>query len=125
MFCFLLHVHPTPLLDRASCSIETKRIDQGHPIRYNQLTVFEDIIAKHKSIRFEVESVSGDGHIWRRQNSSVDIEEDTLDDQLRERIASGAQSLRADAFVKVLFVSCFIRVGCPPTPPTRDRTRDR
>ena len=112
------------LLDRASRSRITKRTDQGHPIRYNQLAVFEDAIAKHKSIRLEVESV-GDGFTWRRQGSSVDIEEDTLDDQLRERITSGAQSLRADAFVKVLFVLCLIRVGSPPTPPTRDRTRDR
>ena len=32
----------------------------GHPIRFNQLTVYEDIVAKHKSVRFEVESV-GDG----------------------------------------------------------------
>ena len=41
----------------------------------------------------------GDGFTWRRQNSSVDIDE--IDDQMRERITSGAQSLRADAFVKV------------------------
>ena len=55
----------------------------------------------------------GDGFTWRRQGSFVDIEEDTLDDQLRERITSGAQSLRADAFVKVLFVlfgSCLLSV---------------
>ena len=51
-----------------------------------------------KRTRFELESV-GDGFTWRRQNSSVDI--DHIDDQMRERITSGAQSLRADAFVKV------------------------
>ena len=112
------------LLTRASCSSIRKRTNQGHPIRYNQLAVFEDAIAKHKSIRFEVESV-GDGFTWRRQGSSVDIEEDTLDDQLRERITSGAQSLRADAFVKASFVLRLIRVGCPPALPKRDRMRDR
>ena len=47
-----------------------------------------------------MESV-GDGFTWRRQNSSVDIDEDTLDDQMRERITAGAQNLRSDAFVKV------------------------
>ena len=47
-----------------------------------------------------MESV-GDGFTWRKQNSSVEIDEDTLDDRMRERIAAGAQNLRADAFVKV------------------------
>ena len=31
----------------------------------------------------------------------MEIDEDTLDDRMRERIAAGAQNLRADAFVKV------------------------
>ena len=47
-----------------------------------------------------MESV-GDGFTWRRQNSSVEVDEDTLDDRMRERITAGAQNLRADAFVKV------------------------
>ena len=47
-----------------------------------------------------MESV-GDGFTWRKPNSSVEIDEDTLDDRMRERIAAGAQNLRADAFVKV------------------------
>ena len=47
-----------------------------------------------------MESV-GDGFTWRRQNSSVEIDEDTLDDRMRERIAAGVQNLRADVFVKV------------------------
>ena len=51
-----------------------------------------------KRTRFQLESV-GDGFTWRRQNSSVDIDE--IDDQMRERITAGAQNLRADAFVKV------------------------
>ena len=25
---------------------------EGHPIRFNQITIFEDIVAKHKSVRF-------------------------------------------------------------------------
>ena len=70
------------------------------------MTVFEDIVAKHKSVRFDVESV-GDGFTWRRQSSSVDIDEDTLDDRMRERIASGAQRLRQDAFVKACVVFLF------------------
>ena len=43
----------------------------------------------------------GDGFTWRRQSSSVEVDEDTLDDRMRERITAGAQNLRADAFVKV------------------------
>ena len=72
----------------------------GHPIRYNQLTVYEDIVARHKSVRFDVQAVSGDGLTWRRASSSLDIDEQTLDDH-RDRISSGAQALRQDAFVKV------------------------
>ena len=45
-----------------------------------------------------MESV-GDGFTWRRQSSSVDIDE--IDDQKRERITAGAQHLRSDVFVKV------------------------
>ena len=61
-----------------------------------------------------MESV-GDGFTWRRQSSSVEIHEDTLDDQMRERIAVGAQNLREDAFVKACFVLCVpvIRSGAP------------
>ena len=109
----------------------------GHPIRFNQLTVYEDIVAKHKSVRwpffvwidsahpppdrppppatpfikkqittqtnpstrFDVEAV-GDGFSWQRATSSLELDEDTLDDQMRERIASGARTLKEDAFVK-------------------------
>ena len=71
-----------------------------------------------------MESV-GDGFTWRKQNSSVEIDEDTLDDRMRERIAAGAQNLRADAFVKVsdahleakarclFFCVCLLHVGAP------------
>ena len=60
---------------------------------------------RNKYTRFDVESV-GDGFTWRRQSSSVEIHEDTLDDRMRERIATGAQNLREDAFVKACFVFC-------------------
>jgi hypothetical protein len=79
----------------------------GHPIRYNQLTVYEDIVARHKSVRFDVQAVSGDGLKWKRANSSLEIDEQTLDDH-RDRISSGAQALRQDAFVKVRFCLCVL-----------------
>ena len=99
--------------------VKRKNIFRGHPIRFNQLTVFEDIVAKHKSVRFDVECV-GNGFTWQRQSSSVDIDEDTLDDQMRERIASGAQSLRQDAFVKANVLFLFA-----PTPLPTVHTRAR
>ena len=114
---------PHACFSSACCADITNRIRQGHPIRFNQLEVFEDVIARHKSIRFDVESV-GDGFTWRRQSSSVEIDEDTLDDRMRARISTGAQSLRADAFVKApLF--CFWRVSAALSPPTGDRPRTR
>ena len=41
----------------------------------------------------------------------MDIDEDTLDDRMRERLASGAQSLREDAFVKARIFVLNIRVS--------------
>ena len=55
-------------------------VDLGeHPIRYNQLTVYENIVAKHKSVRFDVEATH-DGRSWRRTQSSFDLDESTLND---------------------------------------------
>ena len=79
----------------------------GHPIRYNQLTVYEDIVARHKSVRFDVQVVSGDGLKLKRANSSLEIDEQALDVH-RDRISSGAQALRQDAFVKVCFCLCVL-----------------
>ena len=42
----------------------------------------------------------GDGFTWRRAASSLRLNEDTLDDQMRDRIASGVRTLKEDAFVK-------------------------
>ena len=42
----------------------------------------------------------GDGFTWRRAASSLELDEDTLDDQMRDRIASGVRTLKEDAFVK-------------------------
>ena len=41
----------------------------------------------------------------------MDIDEDTLDGRMRERLASGAQSLREDAFVKARSFAFPIRVN--------------
>ena len=76
---------------------------QGHPIRFNMLEVYEQIVAKHKSVRFDVQAV-GDGFTWRRASSSLEIDEGTLDDH-RETISSGAHALRQDAFVKACSLS--------------------
>ena len=71
------------------------------------LEVYEHIVAKHKSIRFDVQAVS-DGLTWRRASSSLEIDEETLEDH-RETISSGARALREDAFVKA-FALLFLRV---------------
>ena len=84
---------------------------EGHPVRYNQLEVYEQIVARHKSLRFDVQAV-GDGFTWRRTSSSLEIDEDTLEGH-RESISSGARALREDAFVKASARrSCFVLVFC-------------
>ena len=76
------------------------------------LEVYEHIVAKHKSVRFDVQAV-GDGFTWRRASSSLEIDEETLEDH-RETISSGARALRQDAFVKayalLLCVACRLDV---------------
>ena len=81
---------------------------EGHPIRFNMLEVYESIVAKHKSVRFDVQAV-GDGFTWRRASSSLEIDEETLEDH-RETITSGARALREDAFVKAAYALLFLRV---------------
>ena len=71
----------------------------GHPLLYNQLNVFESIVAKNRSMRFQVDAVH-DGTAWKRQRSSVEIEEDTFDDSFREKLSEGARVLREDTYVK-------------------------
>ena len=79
---------------------------EGHPIRFNMLEVYESIVAKHKSVRFDVQAV-GDGFTWRKARSSLEIDEDTLDEH-RETISSGARALREDAFVKAHALSFYL-----------------
>ena len=81
---------------------------EGHPIRFNMLEVYESIVAKHKSVRFDVQAV-GDGFTWRRASSSLEIDEETLEDH-RETITSGARALREDAFVKAACALLFVCV---------------
>jgi len=51
----------------------------GNPLRYNQLGVYDDIVAQHRSVRFDVEAVH---------------------DDLREKLSGGVHALRDDTFVK-------------------------
>ena len=61
----------------------------GHPIRFNHLSVYENIVAKHRSVRFDVEAVH-DGASWKRCRRSFDLD-DVLDDSVREKLADGAR----------------------------------
>ena len=81
---------------------------EGYPVRFDQLNVYEQIVARHKSIRFDIQAV-GDGFTWRRASSSMDIDGDMLEGH-RESITSGARAMREDAFVKAR-VSLFLVVS--------------
>ena len=37
---------------------------EGHPIRYNQIAVFEDIVAKHKSVRCSFVASAQDMYVY-------------------------------------------------------------
>ena len=72
---------------------------EGHPVRYNQLAVYEDVVATHRSIRFDVEAVH-DGRTWRRASTSLELDQNSLDDGTRARVSSAARALKEDMKVK-------------------------
>ena len=85
-------------LGQEACGLVCVVFD-GHPIRYNQLAVYENIVAKHRSVRFDIEATH-DGRSWKRAQSSFELDDSTLDD-VREKLEVGARRIREDGYVKM------------------------
>ncbi len=72
---------------------------QGHPMQYNEMTVFSDVIAK-QTCRIEVEIPRKSGG-WRRAGSSLDTQDfQDLDDSWRDDLSNGARYLLEESHVK-------------------------
>jgi len=73
----------------------------GHPMKYDALTVMEDIVATQTS-RLEIDVPGEGGRGWSRTESSIEVGNDaTLDEQWREDISRGARHLREESYVRV------------------------
>ena len=72
----------------------------GHVMRYDQLTVMENVIAAPAStLEIEVPGPRGKG--WRRTSSSVDTANDPeLDDEWRKDLSEGARHMREETWIK-------------------------
>ena len=73
----------------------------GHPMKYDALTIMEDVVATQAS-RIEIDVPGEGGRGWQRTGSVVDVaNDDTLDPQWRQAISEGAQHLREETYVRV------------------------
>ena len=73
----------------------------GHPLKYDALTVMEDVVATQFS-RIEIDVPGEGGRGWQRTGSFVDVASDgALNQQWRQDISQGAQHLREETYVRV------------------------
>jgi len=73
----------------------------GHPLKYDALSVMEDVVATQTS-RIELDIPGEGGKGWQRTGSSVDVAGDgTLNEAWRRDIAQGAQHLREETYVRL------------------------
>lgn len=71
----------------------------GHPMKYDALSVFEDVVATQSS-RLEIDVPGPDGRGWRRTDSTVDTQQDdTLDETWRRDLVAGAAHLAEETWI--------------------------
>ena len=70
----------------------------GHPLKYNQMEVYESIVAK-QSVRIEVD-VPGEGNRgWKRSAAAFDIEaQHDLDDKWKAELANGVRYMQTETW---------------------------
>ena len=70
---------------------------EGRPMSYESVAAYA-AIARHRGVRLDVEELH-DGQGWKRCRRSVQIGDDVLDDDCREKLVQGAQVLQEDTSV--------------------------
>ena len=64
---------------------------EGHPLKYNQMDVYQSILAK-QSVRIDIDIPGHEGRGWKRSGSSFELEhQPDLDDKWREDLTTGAK----------------------------------
>ena len=71
---------------------------EGRPMSYDGVAAYA-AIAQHRSVRLDAEEFH-DGQGWKRCRRSVEIGDDVLDGDCRERLVNGAQVLHEDTSIK-------------------------
>ena len=66
---------------------------QGHPLQYDMLQVYHDIVAQHTHCRLDLEA-QGDRGGWRRVSSINTEDEPQLDDNFRSDLRQGVRHLQ-------------------------------
>ena len=74
----------------------------GHPLKYNQMEVYESIVAR-QSVRIEVDVPGEGGRGWRRTASSFEMgEQADLDDKWKEDLAAGTRHMLQETWAQRL-----------------------
>ena len=64
---------------------------EGHPLKYDQLSVYESLIGK-QSVRIDIDVPGHGGRGWKRSGSSFELEtQQDLDEKWKEDLATGAR----------------------------------
>ena len=71
---------------------------QGHPLQYDMLQVYHDIVAQHTHCRLDLEA-QGDRGGWRRVSSINTEDEPQLDDNFRSDLRQGVRHLQTGTFI--------------------------
>ena len=71
---------------------------QGHPLQYDMLQVYHDIVAQHTHCRLDLEA-QGDRGGWRRVSSINTEDEPQLDDNFRSDLRQGVRHLQTGTYV--------------------------
>ena len=71
---------------------------QGHPLQYNMLQVYHNIVAQHTHCRLDLEA-QGDRGGWRRASSINTEDEPQLDDNFRSDLRQGVRHLQTGTYV--------------------------
>ena len=71
---------------------------QGHPLQYDMLQVYHDIVAPHTHCRVDLEAKSDRGG-WRRVSSINTEDEPQLDDNFRSDLQQGVRHLQTGTYI--------------------------
>ena len=74
----------------------------GHPLRYNQLEVYESLVAK-QFVRIEVDVPREGGRGWKRSASAFELDcQKDLGDRWKQDLAAGARYMLKETWVSSL-----------------------